>query len=53
MKKSLVCVLVAALSLASVFAGDVASFVDLGFTDDGKYYVFGQYGKIDKNKNLL
>ena len=48
MKKSLVCVLVAALSLASVFAGDVASFVDLGFTDDGKYYVFGQYGKIDK-----
>ena len=53
MKKSLVCVLVAALSLAYVFAGDVASFVDLGFTDDGKYYVFGQYGKIDKNKNLL
>ena len=48
MKKSLVCVLVTALSLASVFAGDVASFVDLGFTDDGKYYVFGQYGKIDK-----
>ena len=35
-------------SLGSVFAGDVASFVDKGFSEDGKYYVFGQYGKTDK-----
>ena len=35
-------------SVGSVFAGDVASFVDKGFSEDGKYYVFGQYGKTDK-----
>ena len=29
-------------------AGDVASFVDKGFSEDGKYYVFGQYGRTDK-----
>lgn len=29
-------------------AGDVATFVDKGFSDDGKYYVFGQYGRTDK-----
>lgn len=32
----------------NLFAGDVASFVDCGFSADGKYYVFGQYGKTDK-----
>jgi len=31
-----------------LFAGDVATFVDGGFSADGKYYVFGQYGKTDK-----
>lgn len=35
-------------SVGFVFAGDVASFVDKGFSEDGKYYVFGQYGKTDK-----
>src|SRR5574344_2986248 len=34
--------------ISACFAGDVASFVDKGFTEDGKYYVFGQYGKTDK-----
>ena len=34
--------------IAACFAGDVASFVDKGFTSDGKYYIFGQYGKTDK-----
>ena len=29
-------------------AGDVATFVDKGFSEDGKYYVFGQYGRTDK-----
>jgi len=48
MKKSILCGLV--LSLATFLnAGDVASFVDKGFSADGKYYVFGQYGKTDKN----
>ncbi len=48
MKKSVVMKIVMALMAGSVFAGDVAVFVDKGFTDDGKYYVFGQYGKTDK-----
>ena len=37
-----------ALLSFSVFAGDVAAFEDIGFSADGKYYVFGQYGKTDK-----
>ncbi len=28
-------------------AGDVASFIDEGFSSDGKLYVFGQYGTLD------
>jgi predicted secreted protein len=31
-----------------LFAGDVARFVDLGFSTDGKTYLFGEYGKTDK-----
>ncbi|GHV83321.1 hypothetical protein AGMMS50212_06610 [Spirochaetia bacterium] len=27
-----------------IWAGDVASFADLGFSDNGKIYMFGQYG---------
>lgn len=29
------------------FAGDAAAFKDIGFSDDGKIYVFGQYGMTD------
>ncbi|MCR5063058.1 MAG: DUF2259 domain-containing protein [Treponema sp.] len=36
------------LGICSLHAGDVASFVDKGFTEDGKYYIFGQYGVTDK-----
>lgn len=32
-----------------VFAGDVAAFVDIGFSEDGKTYLFGEYGKTDKS----
>ncbi len=32
----------------SLFAGDVAVFVDEGFSSDGTIYVFGQYGSVDK-----
>ena len=32
----------------SVFAGDVATFEDMGFSQDGSVYVFGQYGTTDK-----
>ena len=48
MKKVILGTLAAVLMLASVFAGDAAFFDDIGFSDDGKYYLFGQYGKQDK-----
>ena len=31
-----------------LFAGDVAVFDDIGFSEDGKTYLFGQYGTTDK-----
>lgn len=48
MKKSVVCSLLLLLGFTALSAGDVASFVDKGFSEDGKYYIFGQYGKTDK-----
>jgi predicted secreted protein len=33
-----------AVCAAGLWAGDTAAFVDLGFSSDGKTYVFGQYG---------
>ncbi|MDR3138431.1 MAG: DUF2259 domain-containing protein [Treponema sp.] len=45
-EKKIPCVLIIALilSLPRLWAGDTASFVDLGFSPDGKTYMFGQYG---------
>ncbi|HCA19134.1 MAG TPA: hypothetical protein DEO40_00470 [Treponema sp.] len=37
-----------AFSLASSYAGDAAVFSDIGFSEDGRTYIFGQYGKTDK-----
>ena len=34
------------LSVFSLWAGDIASFVDLGFSPDGRTYMFGQYGVL-------
>ena len=48
MKKSFVCTLFLIFGLTALSAGDVATFVDKGFSEDGKYYVFGQYGVTDK-----
>lgn len=48
MKKTLIFGLFCTLFFSSLTAGDVATFVDKGFTTDGKYYLFGQYGKTDK-----
>lgn len=48
MKKSILCGLILAVAANVLSAGDVATFVDKGFSQDGKYYVFGQYGKTDK-----
>lgn len=48
MKKSFLCSFAFLLAATALNAGDVASFVDKGFSADGKYYVFAQYGKTDK-----
>lgn len=48
MKKLLSGILLMTITLAALCAGDVATFVDKGFSEDGKYYIFGQYGRTDK-----
>lgn len=48
MKKIFVCLLVMCIFSNLIFAGDVAEYVDLGFSPNGQYYVFGQYGITDK-----
>lgn len=49
MKKLLLSGIIFVASALSLFAGDVAAFVDLGISSDGKTYVFGEYGKTDHN----
>lgn len=34
---------------AALYAGDVANFVSLGFSPDGKSFAFGQYGTTDSD----
>lgn len=48
MKKTIVRFLLAAVFAAALHAGDAAVFVDWGFSGDGNYYIFGQYGKTDE-----
>ena len=36
------------LTSLRVFAGDAAVFHDIGFSKDGKTYVFAQYGRTDR-----
>ncbi len=43
MKKPLMMALVFALS-GTLFAGDIATFVNMGFSDDSRNLMFGQYG---------
>jgi predicted secreted protein len=43
-KGALFVVTLMALWTMPLAAGDTASFVDLGFSPDGAYYMFGQYG---------
>jgi predicted secreted protein len=40
-----ICLLLFATTL--VFAGDIASFQNLGFSEDGRYFMFGQYGILE------
>jgi predicted secreted protein len=49
MPRIVFCILILIVSVAGhLCAGEVATFVDLGFSPDGKYYLFGQYGVTDK-----
>lgn len=48
MKKYIAGGLIVFMAMIASFAGDSAVFVDGGFSPDGKYYAFGQYGKTDK-----
>lgn len=49
MKKFIVGGILFIASCLAVFAGDAAVLVDNGFSEDGRFYVFGQYGKTDKS----
>ncbi len=49
-KKIMLCLCILATGLAA-WAGDVAQFVDLGFSPDGKYFMFAQYG-VKENSSL-
>ena len=48
MKRLLGLLITTIFCLFAVYAGDVAVFVDLGFSEDGETYFFGQYGRKDK-----
>lgn len=43
-KRSLLAAASFLAALVPAFAGDVATFVDLGFSPDSAYFMFGQYG---------
>lgn len=47
MKKELIAGLIF-IAAGISFAGDAAAFKDIGFSKDGKIYIFGQYGKTDE-----
>jgi len=46
LKKKILIISVIILTSANIWAGDSASFVDLGFSPDGRNYMFGQYGVL-------
>ncbi|MDR2510321.1 MAG: DUF2259 domain-containing protein [Spirochaetaceae bacterium] len=43
-KSRRLCIFAFVCCAINVYAGDVASFTDLGFSENGKYYAFAQYG---------
>ncbi|TFG88050.1 MAG: DUF2259 domain-containing protein [Gemmatimonadales bacterium] len=46
-KKALLCACILLPALAA-WAGDVAQFDNLGFSSDGRYFMFGQHGILEK-----
>ena len=49
MKKHLLILFTIFATVSLSFAGDAAAFVDLGLSEDGKTYVFAEYGKTDRD----
>ena len=49
MAKRIISLVVFLFVQALIYAGDVAFFVDMGFSADGQIYIFGEYGKTDVN----
>jgi len=45
-KLILIVSLILFICASALWAGDVASFIDMGFSADGKIYMFGQYGVL-------
>ncbi len=41
--------MLSALAAGAGWAGDVAQFVNLGFSDDSRYFMFSQYGVLEKS----
>ena len=50
--KRILCICILLVLAATAFAGDIARFVNLGFSSDGKYFAFGLYGAAEKSLNL-
>ena len=47
LKKSLLTISgIVLISVSALWAGDSANFVDMGFSGDGRIYMFGQYGVL-------
>ncbi|MDA3937751.1 MAG: DUF2259 domain-containing protein [Spirochaetia bacterium] len=42
--RKIVVILVFLLSSSFIFSGDIAQYINLGFSSDSKYFMFGQYG---------
>jgi predicted secreted protein len=44
MRKTILFFLLSFAGISLLFAGDTARFLNLGFSDDSRYFMFGQYG---------
>ncbi len=44
MRKAVLLIILSCAGVLNLFAGDAARFLNLGFSDDSRYFMFGQYG---------
>jgi len=51
MKKAAFLIFILSLFIGVAFAGDVSEFVNLGFSAEGNYFYFGQYGVTQEGHN--